>query len=171
MVENEELVEKLIECPLYEGEEPANACGRFTNSNGTQYDCAHEELMKKHGVASGSGCAENLVDDETGEIVDVEICYCSSNGCNRNCTCSETHNNHGSSEIYKINSSTASILDSKTISETNADANGTTGLETKNSSKAELNGVTLGDINETTTRDPIKKEKKGKKAKGKKNSK
>ena len=63
-----------------------NSCGMFANTFGSHYDCADETLMSKHGVI-GEGCAGELIDDSTGEPVDVKICYCQYDGCNKNCTC------------------------------------------------------------------------------------
>ena len=90
MIENGEQVIRLQECPRYNNDDPVKACGIFTNSNGSQYGCARRSLMEKHGV-SEPGCADDLIHDQTGKAADVEICYCSTDGCNKNCTRSDKY--------------------------------------------------------------------------------
>ena len=85
-MENGTQVVKLGKCSPNDENEPPIACGRFTNTDGSQFDCAHQSLMERHGV-TGEGCAGDLIDDETGKAVDVEICYCGTDGCNNNCIC------------------------------------------------------------------------------------
>ena len=135
-------MDKLIECPIYEGEEQARACGSFKNSDGTQYDCASEDLLKKHGVISGDGCADNLFNDDTGEIVDVEICYCSSDGCNRNCTCTKRGNISGSNIVW-FNPWVNGSENNATSSFIGTNSNGPTGLESTNPIATEVASTSL----------------------------
>ena len=105
MNENGKQVVSLQECPRYvvlkyaSSYSSVKACGRFTNSNGSQYGCASGSLMEKHGV-SEPGCADDLIHDPTGKTADVEICYCIRDGCNKNCTCSDK-SDHESSNFEK----------------------------------------------------------------------
>ena len=66
--------------------EEAAACGKFSNQLGTQFGCAYKSYMAKHGV-TGAGCKENRIDDGAGQTLEVKICYCVSDGCNKNCIC------------------------------------------------------------------------------------
>lgn len=152
IIENGEQIVRLQECRRYDDNEPAKGCGRFTNANGTQYDCAHESLMEKHGV-SETGCADDLIDDETGQTVDVEICYCSTDGCNRNYTCCDKSDREsgnfakppssnlsvtfipGSTETTIFKLSTTSRPNSTTTGSTNTAEHGSSHAEKHSSGK------------------------------------
>ena len=160
LIENNKSIDKLIECPIYEGEEKAKSCGSFKNSDGTQYDCASEDLLKKHGVISGDGCADNLFNDETGEIVDVEICYCSTDGCNRNCTCTKRGNIPGSNIIW-FNPFVNGSENNATSSFIGTNSNSPTGIVSTNPIATEVSLTTVAVSNATKGLETVKNEEKG----------
>ena len=122
--------------------------------------------MKKHGVASGEGCAADLYDDETGDIVDVEICYCSSDGCNKNCTCSKSDRPDSSEKkVWFKPGQTNGNEVTPTTPEVNTNENGMKGLDKGNVEASDLATMVL----KTTTsssEQPVSTFKKGKKGKG-----
>ena len=86
--------DEIIECKEFgETKEPPIACGKMTELQETVYYCAYRSLMRQHGIAldRNAGCANNLVEKD-GKPVDMEICYCMTNACNRNCTCQRNEN-------------------------------------------------------------------------------
>ena len=79
------------------------ACGKMTDEGGINFYCAYESLMKQHGVPEGKGCAKDIVTAD-GKEIDMEICYCVSDGCNKNCSCSSE--NLGTASDAPIDSAT-----------------------------------------------------------------
>ena len=93
---DEELGKKghdLIDCPDVPKDggqtEKPNSCGKMTDAGGINLYCGYESLLKQHGVPAGEGCAEDVYSAD-GSPINMEICYCVNDGCNKNCTCKQT---------------------------------------------------------------------------------
>ena len=81
----------LVDCPMYENpqgkKEPSIACGSMKEAESTNVYCAYESLMKQHGISDADhGCVTDLVGEDN-KPLNMEICYCNTDGCNKNCTC------------------------------------------------------------------------------------
>ena len=81
----------LLDCPMYDNpqgkkEEPI-ACGSMKEPTGTNVYCAYESLMEQHGISGANyGCVNDLVGEDN-KPLNMEICYCNTDECNKNCTC------------------------------------------------------------------------------------
>ena len=81
----------LIDCPTYDNPEGKTeqpiACGSMKEPDGTNVYCAYESLMKQHGISGvNHGCVKDLVGEDN-KPLNMEICYCNTDECNKNCTC------------------------------------------------------------------------------------
>ena len=81
----------LIDCPTYDNPEGKKeqpiACGSMKEPDGTNVYCAYSSLMKQHGISGvNHGCVKDLVGEDN-KPLNMEICYCNTDECNKNCTC------------------------------------------------------------------------------------
>ena len=116
---------ELIECPIYgETNESPTACGKMTEkTEDANLYCAYGSLMKQHGVSKKAGCAKDLTEQD-GTPLNMEICYCTTEGCNKNCTCSSDQTGFKTlrPDLAKTSSVDLTIL-SKLISATTIKSN------------------------------------------------
>ena len=61
------------------------ACGSMKETSATNLYCAYESLMKQHGISGVEERTECVTDfvGEDNKPLDMEICYCNTDGCNK----------------------------------------------------------------------------------------